>query len=69
MAKTAGRVIYEKGNKKIRYATERDYSSVVAIDDNVYEGLDYIPEQYFYYLNRCGTECFVMEVDNEMVSK
>ena len=51
-----------------RLATIEDYQSVVDIDNNVYEGADYVPYMYHQYVNDPNRLCFVAIKDKEVVS-
>ena len=39
------------GNVVVRRATPADYQAVIDIDDNVYDGLDYVPTMYHQFLH------------------
>ena len=52
---------------KIRCATAEDYDGVMAIDDNVYEGTDYLPARYFTYLDTINRVLAVAIVNGEIV--
>ena len=51
----------------IRYATAEDYKAVMAIDDNIYDGADYLPVFYHDFINDPMTRCYVMEIDDTVV--
>ena len=39
------------GDVVVRRATPADYQAVIDIDDNVYDGLDYMPTMYHQFLH------------------
>ena len=43
------------------------YQAVMAIDDNVYEGEDYLPIFYHDFIKDPLTRCYVLEIDNTVV--
>ena len=60
-------LIHKLGNKVVRYARIADYQHVMNINDNVYEGTDYLPELYHHYLNDAKSVAYVLEIDNDVV--
>ena len=51
----------------IRQATGQDYEAVMAINDHVSEGADYLPIIYNDFINDPMTRCYVLEIDNVVV--
>lgn len=45
---------------QLRHATSADYDSVFAINENVYEGNDYLPEIYMEWMSDELRQCFVI---------
>ena len=40
---------------------------MMAIDDNIYEGADYLPIVYQDFINDPVTRCYVMEIEDIVV--
>ena len=53
---------------KVRYATAEDYQGVLAIDNTVMAGGDYLPARYMSFIQDPCTTCYVLEVDQTVVS-
>ena len=51
-----------------RDATEDDYEAVLAINNNVYDGRDYIPDRYHRFLKDPSKYAYVAEKDGKIVS-
>ena len=51
----------------IRYSTVEDFEAVMAIDEHVFEGADYLPNVYEEFMNDPMTRCYVLEFDNVVV--
>ena len=49
---------------KVRYAIRDHYEVVIAIDENVFEGGDYLPALYMRFIHDPCTTCYVLEVDS-----
>ena len=56
-------------NLKLRLANEDDYDDVMAINTNVYYGLDYLPARYMEYIKDPSRHMYVAEIDGKVVSK
>ena len=52
----------------VRFATASDYKAVLDINRNVYEGFDYLPSLYFYFLHHPDVFLFVAELNGKIVS-
>ena len=61
-------VIAEDGILVVRYATEDDYEAVLAINQNVYGGLDYVPAMYKSFITDPNTRAFILEINRIVVS-
>ena len=53
---------------KCRLAGHSDYEAVMAIDDNIYGGKDYLLELYHDFLHRHDTLMGVVELNETIVS-
>ena len=56
-----------KSSARVRWARPEDYPAVLAIHEFVYDGGDYLPVMYHVFLQRKEADCFVLEVDGEIV--
>ena len=56
-----------KSRARVRWAKPEDYAAVVGIHEFVYDGGDYLPVMYHVFLQRKEADCFVLEVDGEIV--
>ena len=54
---------------RCRRATSSDYNRVIAINDNVYTGVDYLPVFYHLYLSDPRRFLYVGEIDQKIVSQ
>ena len=61
-------VIAKDGMLVVRYATLDDYEAVLAINKNIYEGLDYVPAMYKSFIADPNAMAFVLEINNIVVS-
>ena len=52
----------------VRLATASDYKAVLDINRNVYDGFDYLPSLYFYFLHHPEVLLFVAELNGKIVS-
>ena len=52
----------------VRLATASDYKAVLDINRNIYEGFDYLPSLYFYFLHHPDVLLFVAELNGKIVS-
>ena len=50
-----------------RLAEPQDYQAVLDINDNVYNGMDYIPATYHDILNGRDTAMYLAEIKGEVV--
>ena len=49
-------------------AKSSDYEAVMAIDKGIYDGFDYLPHMYHYYLQDPNRICYVLKVNGRIVS-
>jgi hypothetical protein len=56
------------GDTVVRSAKISDFQAVMDIDDNVYDGLDYLPSMYFQFLQSRHHLMVVWEVSGKIVS-
>ncbi|KAK7479574.1 hypothetical protein BaRGS_00029211 [Batillaria attramentaria] len=56
------------GDEHLCLATLNDYDAVMAIDRNVYSGLDYLPSSYTAIVQNRGTSAFVYRKGKRVVS-
>jgi hypothetical protein len=54
---------------KFREASNDDKSTILSLRHNVYRGLDYLPDQFDYFLHDDNRRCIVGELDGTLVSK
>ena len=52
----------------VRLATSSDYDDVMAIDPNMYGGMDYLPVKYMNYIRDPNRLMVVWEKDGQIVS-
>ena len=52
---------------EIRYATLDDYDAVMAINETIFQGADYLPEMYTEFITDPTTRCYVLEINNAVV--
>ena len=66
----ADRPVYiRQGDYVLRRATPSDYQAVIDIDDNVYNGLDYMPLMFHQFLHSKHHVMLVIEYVGKIVSK
>ncbi|XP_060584927.1 uncharacterized protein LOC132740895 isoform X2 [Ruditapes philippinarum] len=53
---------------KFREASNDDKSTILSLRHNVYRGLDYLPDQFDYFLHDDNRRCIVGELDGTLVS-
>ncbi len=53
---------------RIRRATHDDYEAVLAINDNIYDGQDYMPTLFHQFLQCKQFVVYVAEINNTVVS-
>ena len=58
----------DMASSRVRLATSEDYEAVMAIDTDVYAGGDYLPSLYADFIRDPMTRCYVLEIDNCVVS-
>ena len=51
----------------MRYATVEDYDAVMAINENILDGADYLPAVFNDFINDPMTRCYVLEINNIVV--
>lgn len=56
-------------NLVFRTASTEDKSVVLSMRKNVYNGLDYLPDYFDYFLTDPHRRCIIGEVDQKAVSK
>jgi hypothetical protein len=56
------------GDVTVRQATSGDYQSVIDIDDNIYNGLDYMPSMFHQFLQSRHHLLLVFEENGKIVS-
>ena len=63
-------VVTSVGDDKIevREATPGDYEGVMAISDNIYDGLDYLPDVYHSLMESPGANYYVLLKNDKIVS-
>jgi len=67
--KMADRQIYiHNGDFVLRRATPSDYQAVIDIDDNVFDGLDYMPLMFYQFLQSRHHVVLVIEHAGQIVS-
>lgn len=54
-------------NENIRRVSFNDLEAVMAINDDVYEGLDYLPSLFYTFLHSKQHEMYVYERDGKVV--
>lgn len=54
-------------NANIRRVSFNDLEAVMAINDDVYEGLDYLPSLFYTFLHSKQHEMYVYERDGKVV--
>ena len=52
---------------RVRRARLDDYEAVMALNRNVFEGLDYLPSMYSMFLHDKSVHNFVVELDGKVV--
>ena len=57
------------GTITFRRATLADYDDVMNINENVYEGADYLPARYYSFCQDPQRHMFVAEDDGKVVSR
>ena len=59
----------EKRNIEVREAGFSDYQEVMRIDDNIYNGRDYLGTMYYVLMQDTNSNCFVILLNGRIVSK
>ena len=49
-------------------AKAEDYAGVMAIEKDMYAGVDYLPEKYMEYINDPHRFCYVGKIGNDIVA-
>ena len=57
-----------KSRAHIRLARPDDYKAVLAVNQFIYDGGDYLPVMYHMFIQNKRADCFVLEVDGQVVS-
>ena len=57
-----------ESNMKCRLAAHEDYTQVMGIDNNIYNGYDYLAHLYHSYLVKDNLICTVGELNGKIVS-
>ena len=57
-----------KSNVVVRAAGPSDYDAVMAVSDNIYDGMDYLPVLYHTFIHDPNSHMFVAEVNGKVVS-
>ena len=52
---------------RVRLARPDDYEAVLDVNRFVYDGGDYLPVMYHMYMQNKQSDCFVIEVDGQVV--
>ena len=70
MAPRQTSVVTSVGEDKIevREATPGDYDGVVAISDNIYDGIDYLPAIYHSFIQHPNANFYVLLKNDRIVS-
>ena len=56
-----------KPRARVRLARPDDYAAVLDVNRFVYDGGDYLPVMYHMYMQNKQSDCFVIEVDGQVV--
>ena len=56
-----------KPRARVRLARPDDYEAVLDVNRFVYDGGDYLPVMYHMYMQNKQSDCFVIEVDGQVV--
>src|SRR6218665_2419925 len=56
-----------RGGGRVRRATFADLDAILDINDNIYDGLDYMPAYFYIFMHSKDYAMYVFELDGQLV--
>src|SRR6218665_2113445 len=56
-----------RGGGRVRRATFADLDAILDINDNIYDGLDYMPAYFYIFMHFKNYAMYVFELDGQLV--
>ena len=56
-----------RGRGRVRRATFADLDAILDINDNIYDGLDYMPAYFYIFMHSKNYAIYIYELDGQLV--